>query len=270
MKNKILALACACAFILSSCGTTNSNSEDTSTSNTTEITSESTTNVESTTQSTSTTENSTESTTMFVDDTPPTSPTITAEEAQKIADEGMSYIQNKDARNIVLNTTYGDALRLSADGQIEDTSDDGLVKWLEQFWEKDKYYHDMRACYPFQLLVTHGKDDSDSNDDYFNFTCKNPKPMTTAEVEGHNNIISYMYEATKDENTTDIKIPKIVDGYSFDIVYNYNRESPVYKMYVIKTDISDEYKLDTFFTQYAYVAAGFMALSQMSKESEAK
>lgn len=269
MKNKILALACACAFILSSCGTTNSSSEDTSTSNTTEITSESTTNVESTTQSTSTTENSTESI-MFVDDTPPTSPTITAEEAQKIANEGMSYIQNKDARNIVLRTTYGEALRLSADGQIEDTSDDGLVKWLEQFWEKDKYYHDMRACYPFQLLVTHGKDDSDSNDDYFNFTCKNPKPMTTAEVEGHNNIISYMYEATKDENTTDIKIPKIVDGYSFDIVYNYNRESPVYKMYVIKTDISDEYKLDTFFTQYAYVAAGFMALSQMSEESEAK
>ena len=207
---------------------------------------------------------------MFVDDTPPTSPTITAEEAQKIADEGISWVQNKDARNIVLHTTYGDALRISANGQIEDTSEDGLVNWLEQFWKNDKYYHDMRACYPFQLLVTHGKDDSDSNDDYFNFTCRNPKPMTTAEVEGHNNIISYMQQITEDSSTKDVKIPKIIDGYSFDIVYNYDRPSPVYKMYVIKTDISDEYKLDMFFTQYAYVAAGFMALSQMSEESEAK
>lgn len=210
------------------------------------------------TENSSKTDNSTISTQEFVDDTAPTKPSISVEEAQKIADNGMSSVHNKDALSIIQNTTYGEVLKIASKGEIKDTSDEGCAKWLEEFWEKDKYYHDMRACYPFQLFVTHNESNSDN---YFDYECKNPKPMTEAEVNGHNNILQYMNSMSNEE----LSVPKIIDGYSFDIVYTNGRESPDYKAYVLKTEGSDTYKLDLFYTQYAYAASSWIIMNEYSK-----
>ncbi len=194
----------------------------------------------------------------------PTTPDITAEQAQKIADEGMACVHENDALGIVQKTTYGTIMRCSNDEDVPDKSDEGLAKWLSDFWEKDSLYHDMRACYPFQLYVTH----SGEPDDYFGYACKNPAPMTENEVAAFNMIMDYMAQATAEDGESIQVFPSIVDGYSFDIVYDSGRESPPYKAYVLKTEDSGEYKLDLFYTQYANAAKGFIALTEMGKAED--
>ena len=277
----IIPLLCAAGLILSACGETGGDSApaettaaETTAAETTakaaETTAAEASQAESAAETTAATTSAAAETTAAPAETQPedkpTAPAITAGEAQKIADEGMACVHGNDALGIVQKTTYGTVLRCSDGDDITDKSDEGLAKWLADFWEKDSLYHDMRACYPFQLYVTH----TGEPDDYFGYTCQTPVPMTELEVASYNMIMDYMAQATAEDGESIQSFPAIVDGYSFDIVYDDGRESPQYKAYVLKTEESGEYKLDLFYTQYANAAKGFIAISEMGKTQDSK
>ena len=199
----------------------------------------------------------------------PMTPAITAEEAQKIADEGMEYVRTNNALAIIRNTTYGEVTRLIPDDSISDRSDESLVAWLEKTWEEGKH-HNMNDCYPYFLYTTQ---DAESN--FFNFTCQNPVPMTNIEVQNINAILAKAIEYFSDDedgqSLKGFKFPEIIDGYSFDMVYEDGTIKENMKMYVLKTTASDAYQFDLYYAPYVNAAVGFFALAGMAEQmSEAE
>ena len=193
----------------------------------------------------------------------PTTPSITAEEAQAIADAGMQAVHENDAMYIIQHTTYGAVTRSIPDDSVPDRSDEGLASWLTSSW-KEGQHHNMNDCHPFFLFTT-----SQEDSDFFNFTCQNPVPMTNIEVENFNAILQYAAEYfSKEDETKKIMFPEIIDGYSFDMVYEDGTTKENMKMYVLKTTDSEEYQFDLYYTPYAHSAVGFLALTQMASEQE--
>ena len=196
-----------------------------------------------------------------------TTPSISAEEAQKIANECLGYVMSNDALGILKTSTYKEYIVTASDEVSESTTDEEIAKLLSGSWEKDKTYGDMRGSFPFFLYST-----ANSEYNYFDYRCENPLPMTETEVKNINAVVEYMFNMfadSEDRPEGSIDPQKIIDGYSFDIVYNVDGvESPDYKAYVVKTTAGDDYKYDLFYSPYAHASLGFVALSELAKDKE--
>lgn len=195
----------------------------------------------------------------------PTTPAISAEEAQILADNGMEYVHTNNALAIIQNTTYGEVTRLIPDASVPDRSDEALAEWLEKSW-KEGSHHNMNDCSPFFLYTLR---DAESN--FFDFSCQNPKPMTTVEVLNLNAILKKSIEFfSEDEGSNSLEgfsYPEIIDGYSFDMVYEDGTIKENKKMYVLKTSASDDYRFDLYYAPYADSVVGFLALAQLAADT---
>lgn len=211
-----------------------------------------------------------------ISDGVPTAPLISAEEAQKIADKSMEYVHTNNAAGIISDTTYGECMKVFAhSSEAEELgitdSDEDLTIWLETTWANNEYYHDMQACYPFDLYVMNHPvpEEHIIEINFFDFQCVNPVPMTDIEVNNINGIIQYMTEYYADDEEQIAQLPTIIDGYQFDIQRNDGLESDYNRIFVVRTSASgDKYMLDLFYAPYSQVAMGFIALSEVWEETE--
>ncbi len=145
---------------------------------------------------------------------------------------------------------------------MPDRSDEALAAWLEKVWEEGTH-HNMNDCSPFFLYSL-----SREGSDFFDFTCQNPVPMTTTEVQNLNAILKLSvdyFSDTEDSSLNGYVFPEIIDGYSFDMEYKDRQAPEGMKMYVLKTTEADTYQFDLYYSPYAHSVMGFLVLAQASE-----
>lgn len=154
--------------------------------------------------------------------------TITAEEAQTIADNGMKALRENDAESMLLYTT----VPLFARTSEPDLTDDDIIKSIQEGAENG------------DTVVPEYEEPETA----FSFSLTNPVPITEAELEKLSNFMDEMKEMDGNE---DAVYPEITGGYRFAPDYT-DSELPEDMqdkegyMYVLCID--GEYRLDPCFT----------------------